>query len=147
MSRPVLISFIVLVLLALGAAGTGVYYYMQYQDLQNRVNNPNLEVEEILAKAGKLIDLPVDEQPTVATVNNPEAIRDQPFFAKAKKGDRVILYSNAGIAVLFDDKDNKILNFGTINVGDAETPPAEGQTEEGQPQQFPEESGDFMPAP
>lgn len=121
--KSILISFIILILLALGGSGAGIYYYVQYQQLLAKSNDPNIAVKEVLGKVGKLIDLPSNEQPTVATVNNAELIKNQSFFAKAKNGYRVILYPNAKLAILYDEAANKIVNFGTINVGSA-TPSA-----------------------
>ena len=121
--KSVLISFILLILVALGGSGAGIYYYYQYQTLLSRTNDPNIVVKELISKVGKLIELPSTEQPTVATVTNPDLIKSQSFFAKAKKGDRVILYPNSRLAILYDEAANKIINFGTISVGSA-TPSA-----------------------
>ena len=121
--KSVIISFILLALIAIGGSSAGIYFYYQYQMLQQRTNNPTIAVRDLLAKVGKLMDLPANEQPTVATANNADLIKNQPFFAKAKNGYRVILYPNAKLAILFDEQGNKIINFGTINVGNA-TPSA-----------------------
>jgi hypothetical protein len=121
--KSVIISFVLLILVAVGGSTAGIYYYYQYNALLARNNDPNLVAKELLAKVGKLIDLPTGEQPTVATVTNPELIKSQPFFAKAKKGDRVILYPSARLAILFDEAANKIVNFGSINAATA-TPSA-----------------------
>lgn len=115
MKKSLLISFIILILLAAGGTSAGVYYYMQYQHLLARTNDPNLAAKDVLDKVGKLIELPTGEQPTIATVTNPDLLNGQAFFAKAKKGDRVILYSTAKLAILYDETANKIINFGTIN--------------------------------
>lgn len=115
--KSVLIAFFVLVLIAVGSSGFGIYYYFQYRSLTSRIQNPGLEAKEVLAKVGKLIDLPEGEEPTIATVNDAEAIRSQPFFTKAQNGYRVIIYTNARMAILFDETNNKIINVGTINMG------------------------------
>ena len=115
--KSVLISFIILLLVAIAGSSAGIYYYYQYQTLLTRSNDPNIAAKDLLAKVGKLIDLPTSEQPTIATVTNPDLIKNQPFFAKAKKGDRVILYPTAKLAILFDETANKIINFGSINEG------------------------------
>lgn len=115
--KSVIIAFVILSLLAVGGSGAGIYYYVQYKNVLRRVKDPTIEVKEILAKVGKLIDLPQDEEPTVATVQDAEAIKNQPFFSKAQNGYRVILYTNARMAILFDEKNNKIINIGAINVG------------------------------
>lgn len=114
--KSVIVAFLVLSLLAVGGSGAGIYYYFQYQALSQRAKDPQAEVKEILRKVGKLIELPVGEEPTVATVQDAERIKSQPFFSKAQNGYRVILYSNAKLALLFDENANKIINVGTINL-------------------------------
>lgn len=114
-NKLVIVSFFVLCFVAVLGSSAGIYYYYQYRSLVERTNNPSIAVSEVLTKVGKLIDLPQDETPTVATITNPDAIRSQAFFAKAKKGDKVILYKNARLAILFDEEANKIVNFGSIN--------------------------------
>ncbi len=115
--KSVIIAFLILSLLAVGGAGAGLYYYAQYRTLIKKVNNPKSEAQDILAKVGKLIELPAGEEPTVATVQDVEKVRSQPFFAKAQNGHRVIIYTNARLAILFDEVGNKIINVGTITVG------------------------------
>lgn len=121
--RPVIFAFVILTLLAVAGSSAGIYYYFQYKTLQRRINDPQAQVKDVLAKVGKLIDLPTGEEPTVATVNDAEKIRNQPFFTKAQNGYTVILYTNSRMAILFDDKNNKIINVGTINVGSASATP------------------------
>jgi hypothetical protein len=72
---------------------------------------------QVLAQLGKIIDLPQDAKPMMAVVNDAEALKkDQPgFFAKAKNGDRVIVYSD--MAILFDAKANKIMHIGPVDFG------------------------------
>lgn len=117
--RPVIVAFIILALLAIGGSGAGIYYYSEYQKLSQRVKDPQMEIKEILAKVSKLIELPEGEEPTVATVQDAEQIRSQPFFAKAQNGYRVILYTEAKLALLFDEQANKLINVGSINVSTA----------------------------
>lgn len=122
--RPVIFAFIILALLAIGGSGAGIYYYSEYKKLSLRATNPQMEIKEILAKVGKLIELPEGEEPTVATVQDAEQIRSQPFFAKAQNGYRVILFTNARMAILFDELNNKLINVGTINVGTSSASPS-----------------------
>lgn len=122
--KSVIIAFLVLALVAIGGAGAGIYYYFQYRSLAARVNDPAGEAKEVLLKVGKLIELPTGEEPTIATVQDAERIKNQPFFSKAQNGYRVILYTNARLAILFDEKNNKIINVGSINVGTPSATPA-----------------------
>ena len=109
---------IVLVVIALAGAGTGYYFYNQYQILKQ---DPKALVDKenaaLVAKVGQLILLPTNEQPTIATVADPSKLADQPFFVNAKKGDRVIIYTNAKKAILYDEAANKIIEVAPINLG------------------------------
>jgi hypothetical protein len=115
--RPVIIAFVILAFLAVAGASAGIYYYYQYKSVVKRSQDPQAEIKDILAKVSKLMELPEGEDPTVATVQDADQIRSQPFFTKAQNGQRVILYTNARLAILFDEKANKIINVGAINVG------------------------------
>lgn len=68
-----------------------------------------LEAAAVVEKVGLLIDLPEGEEPTVATVSDPGKLKDQPFFANAKSGDRVLLYTKAHKAYLYDPVRHKLV--------------------------------------
>ena len=116
---------VILLLLVVVSAGSATYFYMQLQDLKA---NPQAvqgeeQVAELLAEVGELIVLPENEQPTVATVSDVERLRDQPFFANAKNGDRVLIYTDARKAILYDPVAKKIVEVAPVNIGEAATPP------------------------
>ncbi len=99
--------------------GLAFYFYMQYSNLQeNPSADAEAEVNELVAQVGKLIVLP-EERPTVATVTDVEKLKDQPFFAKAKNGDKVLIFTQSKKAILFDPAANKIIEVAPINIGDS----------------------------
>lgn len=83
------IFIILLLILVFIAGGFAYYYYSQYQTTKDLLKNPNLAVSKetstLVAQVGKIMMLPKDEQPTVATVTDASKLKDQPFFANAKK--------------------------------------------------------------
>jgi hypothetical protein len=83
------------------------------------------EVKTLVARVGQLIVLPTDEEPTVATVADPEKLKDQTFFAQAKKGYRVLIYTKARKAILYDPVANRIIEVAPVNIGNAQPVPAE----------------------
>jgi hypothetical protein len=108
--------WILITLAALAAAG---YLYYQNQMLRsNPQNAAQKEVTELVSKVSKLIVLP-NEAPTVATVSDPEKLKDQAFFASAEKGDKVLIYTQAKKAYLFSVRLNKILEVAPLNIGAA----------------------------
>ncbi len=72
------------------------------------------EVSDLILAVGALIVLPEGETPTVATVSDPEKLKDQPFFARAKVGDKVLMYTQAKKAYLYDPAANILLEVAPI---------------------------------
>lgn len=99
-------------------AGSGYYLYSQNQkpSIQNPASTRE-EVKGLVSEVGKLIDLPKGEDPTVATVTDISKLQDQPFFQKAKNGDKVLIYTNAKKAILYDPLSKKVLDVAPINIG------------------------------
>lgn len=127
MHWPRIIGAVVIALVLIGAAAfPGIYYYNKYKDAAKKLERNPLLLEEnsqaLIDEIGKLIDLPQGESPTIATVSDVEKLKNQPFFAKAKNGDKVLIYNNAKKAILYDPVGKKILEVGPL-VATAPTPP------------------------
>lgn len=75
------------------------------------------EVAAIVAKVGRLIDLPQGETPTIATVSDLQKLQNEPFFAKAKQGDIVLIYTGAQEAYLYDPVQDKLVEVAPITTG------------------------------
>lgn len=108
------------------AVGTSVYFYSKYKSSQGSVAGTSDDVKQLTAKVSKLIEIPTDEEPAIATVNDVTKLRDQPFFAKAKNGDKVLVFAKAQKAILYDPVANKIIEVGPVTLptptGPAENP-------------------------
>jgi hypothetical protein len=104
------------ILAALG--GVSMYFYTKYQHTQDLLHNPSLaaqeEVNTLVNTVGKYLELPAGEVPTVATVSDKSKLADQPFFAKAEKGDKVLIYARAGKIILYRPTLNKIIEVAMI---------------------------------
>jgi hypothetical protein len=87
------------------------------------------DVEELIEKVSRLTDLPEGEEPTVATINDIDTIRDQSFFRNGQNGDRVLIYTEARRAILYRPETDKIIEVGPVNIGEQEDLDAEGQVE------------------
>lgn len=82
-------------------------------ELNKLKSDPRL-TSEILSEVGKIIVLPPDETPQIATVTDVEKLRvNQPFFNAAKNGDKIIVYSKK--AILYDPVAKKIIDITIIN--------------------------------
>lgn len=122
----------ILVVMVLALLGTSGYLFKKYSDSQKRVDQlqqdpqavARQEIRDLVAKVSQLVVLPEGEDPTVATVSDPDKLKDQAFFASAKKGDKILIYTNAKKAFLYNPETNKILNIAPINIGEAAKTPA-----------------------
>ncbi|HUO50793.1 MAG TPA: hypothetical protein VMU25_04495 [Candidatus Paceibacterota bacterium] len=74
----------------------------------------------IVAKVGALIELPQGEVPTVATVSDLSKLQGQAFFAHAKVGDIVLIYTGARKAYLYDPSENKLVEVAPITTNGAQ---------------------------
>ncbi|TXG77943.1 hypothetical protein E6Q11_01930 [Candidatus Dojkabacteria bacterium] len=108
---PIIVILASLLFVALAVAGYFYYQYRQSPKVQSAEEIKNLK-EEI----GAIFELPTDEEPTLATVTDREKLAEQPFFQKAENGDKVLIYSNSGRAVLYRPSAKKIIDVTTVNV-------------------------------
>lgn len=75
----------------------------------------NEQAADILAKVGKLINLPQNEQPTMATISDAKAAKQgQPFLKDAQDGDVLIVYPNAAEALLYRPSTDKLVAVGPV---------------------------------
>ena len=120
-------KYIVTVILLAAIAAAGFFYYKYQQASQN--NSSSAQVTQVVNEVSKLMVLP-SETPTLATVNDPTQLTSQQFFQNAKIGDKVLIYLNAKIAILYRPSINKIINVAPVNtVGTSTTPtPSASQT-------------------
>ncbi len=109
---------VVLAALLVVVSGTAYYFYQKLQELNggNKLN-AQAEVKDLVVKVGRLIILPQGEDPTVATVVDPERLKDQAFFANTRKGDKVLIYTTAKKAILYNPESNKIVEVAPVNIG------------------------------
>ncbi len=95
-----------------------VFFYLQVKELkQNPQTVTAQETSALVAKVSKLVLLPTNETPTIATVSDPSALVGQSFFDNAQKGDKVLIYSQAKKAILYSVSLNKIINIAPLNIG------------------------------
>lgn len=94
----------------------GGYFYYQFRTLKN---NPDTqaqkEAQDLLGKVAQLYLIPTGEEPTIATVSDPNALKNQSFFTSSQKGDKVLIFTKAGKAVLYRPSINKIIETAPIN--------------------------------
>lgn len=122
---PLKIIAIVMTVLFVGASASAVYAYTMYQNSQKQINSlkntkdtSRLETQKTIDAVAKHIVLPQDENPTIATVTDSKKLSSQAFFSKASNGDKVLIYTKSRKAILFNPKQNKVVEVAPINIGE-----------------------------
>lgn len=111
-----IVTFIIIFLAIFGTYGS-VHFYNKYKALKT---DPTIEAQKETARLvgilGKLIELPKDETPTVATISDKDKLKGQSFFVSAENGDILFAYTNSMKAILYRPSINKIINVAPISI-------------------------------
>ena len=111
----VFIGIGILLLLTLGASAA----YLLHTGVPKQSDPAHLsqsDIDSLVSKVGALMLLP-PETPTIATVTDLNALAGQTFFANAAVGDKVLMFPQAGRAILYDPTSNKIIEVAPITGG------------------------------
>lgn len=117
-NRRVFIAYLVVVALF---AIPVVAYTMKPE---NSKDVAQAEIDDVTKKVSLLMDVP-SETPTIASISDASKLREQPFFAKAQNGDKVLIFNAAQKAVLYRPSTNKIIEVALYK------PPVVNQPEQG----------------
>lgn len=120
---------LVIVLVVLAIVGVGAYFAYDYVQDQNakieRLSDPQQAAKDEATRVKELVaelaDIPADETPTIATVNDAAKLQGQAFFINAQNGDKVLIFTKAKKAYLYRPSTNKIIEVAPINIGEGET--------------------------
>jgi len=121
------VSTALLLLLLVVVVAFAAWSFSNYRQAQQKVNQLSTpegqqqlakeEIAQLTALVGKLIVLPADEEPVVATILDVEKLsKDQPFYRNAKNGDKVLIYIKAQQAIVYDAVRNILVNVGPVSV-------------------------------
>ncbi len=123
--KSIKIILFILLVISIASISAAIYFYRQSKLVVTKSETVQVEsVKDIVAKVGKLITLPEGEEPTLATVADPTQLQNQPFFAKAKRGDQVLVYTTARKVILYDPVANKVIDIAPLNMGNPTNTPA-----------------------
>ncbi len=115
MIRRFQIMFVTFFIIVLALGGTAYYFWWRLSKVEQ---NPNQTASEqtrtIIEKVGRLMVLPTDEEPTIASVSDLNSLKNQPFFTHAQVGDKVLIYYKAKKAILYNPTADKIVEVAPV---------------------------------
>lgn len=108
--------FIIVFIMFLFSTSAAIYFYQKSQNLnpQKAAIENEEDAEKLIAKVNRLIVMGEEDVPSIATVSDLEKLKGQAFFAKAKVGDKVLIYSGAQKAILYREGEDKIIEIAPI---------------------------------
>lgn len=118
----------VAIVLVVILAATSFYFYRKATHTNQSDELTQQEVQSLVAEVSKIALVPTGETPVVATVSDPEQLKNQPFFIDAKKGYKVLIYTNEKKAVLYDPVSKKIVNMAPLNMDSQKVSQPQDQT-------------------
>jgi len=83
-----------------------------YLIYQMKVTPKSVE-EKLIQEVSKVMVLP-DETPVIATIEDIEKVKDQPFFESAQNGDKVLAFVQHKKAILYRPSTKMIIDVGPI---------------------------------
>lgn len=131
--KKTMVAFVALAILVVALLGVAGVFAKKYYDLRQNPNQAQAaERKELVSEVSKLYALPKDEQPIVGEVQDVSKLKEQPFFKNAKNGDKILIYKEARLAIVYRADQNKLINVGPIAIDAA--PQGGGQNQGNQNQ-------------
>ncbi len=101
-----------------------VFMFVQYREAQSKLRAATpaaaaQQVNDVVAKVRKLAVVPANETPTVATIKDVNKLKGYTFFAKARQGDKLLVFKKDNQAILYRPSTNQIVTISTVQT----TPP------------------------
>lgn len=128
--------YILLIIVIAGICYSEYYFYSKYKkaNIENQewqkkysdlIEHPEQlaenEADLYYEKVSKLTSLPVNEKPKINTILDINQLKDDDFFSKAQNGDKVLIFEESKLAIIYRPSDDKIINSGPLVVStDAE---------------------------
>lgn len=84
--------------------------------------NAQQQAIDLRNKVDRLVELSTNEVPTVATVTDAGVLKKQSFFQDAQNGDKLLMFNDTDLAVLYRPADNKIIQMAhvSLSAGDSD---------------------------
>lgn len=116
----ILVGSVLLIILVI-VVGQG---FLKAKNAYKTTNNPQKAKEVALSlkeEVSKIYNLP-PEDPVVATVTDTKVLPENDFYAKAKNGDKILLFEASKKVVLYRPGEKRVIDVGSLEA--APQPPA-----------------------
>ncbi len=84
--------------------------------IRTTIGLSSAENDRVIMEVSRLIALPTDEKPIIATVDDLDKLKENIFFERAKQGDKFLIYVANKKAILYRPSEKRIIDVATINL-------------------------------
>jgi hypothetical protein len=106
---------VVIVVVVFGALAFFAYNYLDTRNKLVQLQGGDTETQQLVNKITQYLELP-QETPTLATISEASKVQDQAFFKNAQTGDKVLIYPEAGRALLYRPSSGKVIEYSRVNL-------------------------------
>jgi hypothetical protein len=124
-----------LIVVLLATSGFLFWQYTNSSDSDDQDDAAAIS-QRIIDKVDGLYLVPQDEEPTVAAIRDKSKLKDQAFFDKAQNGDYILIYEQAGLALIYRESADKLVNASSVGISPEAA--ADSQQEQGSAGESPE---------
>jgi type II secretory pathway pseudopilin PulG len=114
LEKPTLIALIVIAMLLIVIAILGWKYMATTKT--SAADEQQQTISRVLQGVGTIYELPTDEEPTVAQIQDKTKLENQEFFKKSRNGDYLLLYKKNRLALVYREATKKLVIVGPINL-------------------------------
>lgn len=97
--------------------GGVAFAYWNYENQQPAVVYAH-KLQAMTQQVNKVITLPKDEQPLVATVTDATSLPKEQFFSYAQNGDKIFMYRQHKLAVLYRQATKQVVTEAVLDFSD-----------------------------
>lgn len=102
-------------LLTVGIISVLLIAFLIFNGIGHHKSQPGLaQLKQVTGEVSKVMFLPQDETPTLATVSNVSKLKSQAVFANAQNGDKVLVYAKAQKVIVYRPSAHKIVDVGPL---------------------------------
>lgn len=101
--------------------------HKQTTTVSDRHKTVQNEATTLKNEVAKVVQLPSNETPTVATVTDVKKLQNQAFFSNAQNGDKVMMFAQAKQVILYRPTLHKVIQIAPINLGNGSSAPSIAQ--------------------
>lgn len=85
-------------------------YVLFMRPVHSQDTDAQATVARLQKEIGKVLMLPAGETPNTYQINDTSSLKSNSFYDNAQKGDYLLVYPKASVAILYREKDHLLVN-------------------------------------